>query len=480
MAGPDVGLKKGALGIVGAATMGAVMMSPALALYGNFGPMAKSAGNTTPLIFLLSLLVTLPTAICYAVISREIPSSGSAYTWLWEAVSPPVGVWTGWMLGGFFLIVVFLQPLLFGIFFNDLARFCGFPSGYETFAISVAVSSIITSLLTYRGVQISEKSSLIDIIIQALIVAALGVTIVVVLAFAGDGFSEKLDFKPFLPSSSPTGFSGISAAMIFGVLCFVGFGVISSMAEETRNPRKSIPRAIVLACVIVGLFWVVVAWAYATAIPTDKILDSMEKDVNPVVPIAQKFWGVGEILVILTGLIAALGVYIATVVGASRTLYAMGRDGSIPSLFGRLNNRHQVPWNALHLTFFLTFLFVLIPAYFAGITRTYEWWGRAVVFFAVVTYILVSIANPVFYLKYRRESFSIIWNGLAAVISLAVNAYLLYRAFFVECWKEDWYTGKSVVAFSVGWMVLGVVYTLFMKRRSPELFTRKAQRLRED
>jgi hypothetical protein len=77
-------LKAGVLGIVGVAVMGAVMMSPALGIYGNFGPMALTAGKTTPLVFLLALLATLPTAINYAMISKEIPSSGSAYTWLWE------------------------------------------------------------------------------------------------------------------------------------------------------------------------------------------------------------------------------------------------------------------------------------------------------------------------------------------------------------------------------------------------------------
>ncbi|MCF6310852.1 MAG: APC family permease [Verrucomicrobiales bacterium] len=458
-------LKKGAIGVIGATVIGVVVMSPAMCLYGNFGPIALSAGKAVPLVFLLGLLFTLPTAICYAVISKEIPSSGSAYTWLWKAVSPAVGVWMGWILVGFYLIVVFLQPLLFAMFFNDLIRSFGLPAGYGTFVAGVVISSIAAAALNYRGVEISERSSLIDVAVQTLIVTALAVTIIIILAS-----KNELDYTPLMPSSSPNGFSGIMDAMIFGVLSFVGFGVVSSMAEETVNPRKTIPIAIILSCVLPGIFWVIVSWAYAIAIPVEQLIQSVKDDIIPVVPIAEKYWGNGNILVILTGMIASLGVYIATVMGVSRTLYAMGRDGSIPAIFGKLNKKHQVPWNAIHLTFLLTFIFTLVPTAITGIYNTYMWWGKAVVFFSLLTYTLVSIANPLFYLKYKKEQFSILWNGVIAFVSLAINLYLMFAVFFTECWQQDWLTGKSVIAFTVVWMLLGVIYTLWLKKRSPTLF----------
>lgn len=152
--------KKGALGLVGVAAIGAVMMSPALGISGNFGPMALAAGRTTPLVFFLALIATLPTAICYAMISKAIPSSGSDYTWLWEAVTPAVRVWIGCLLSSFFIIVVFLQPLLFDLFFNDLMRLVGINAGYGAFLISMIFSTLLIAAITYRGVEIIEKGSL--------------------------------------------------------------------------------------------------------------------------------------------------------------------------------------------------------------------------------------------------------------------------------------------------------------------------------
>jgi len=471
----DKKLKPNALGILGVAAMGAVMMSPALGIYGNFGPMAQTAGKTTPLVFLLALLATLPTAICYALISREIPSSGSAYTWLWEAISPAVGIWIGWLLAGFFVIVVFLQPLLFGLFFNDLMRSLGFNAGYGMFVLGFLLSTAIVVLFTYRGVEVSEKGSTIDLIVQMVLVAALAITIIVVLALKG-----KLDFTPFLPSSLPQGMPGLSMALIFGILSFTGFNVITNLAEETRNPRQTIPLAVVAACVVVGLYWVIISWAYVISIPIETVVAAVRADVIPVVPIAREYWGIGNIFIILTGMFAALGVYLATVIGSSRVIYAMARDGSMPEIFSRLSPKYKVPTHALNLTFILTLIFVLIPTGLLGIYNTYIWWGKAVVFFALATYVFVCLANPIFYLRFRREKFNIFWNGIMALLALGINLYLLYKAFFVECWQGDWATGKSVIIFAGVWMLLGAFYLLLLKKYTPALFKKQAVYLREE
>jgi amino acid transporter len=465
-------LKKGVFGIIGVTALGAVMMSPALGIYGNFGPMALTAGRATPFVFLLALIITLPTVICYAMVSKEIPSSGSAYTWLWETMNPFIGVWIGWLLYGFFIIVIFLQPLLFGLLFNDFMRLLGVNAGYWCFVVSVFLSSSLVAVFTYRGVELSGKGSLVDLIVQMVIVAALAITIVISVSRIG-----HLELTPLLPSSSIHGFPGISQALIYGILAFTGFNVISNLAEETRNPKKTIPMAMVLSCVIVGVFWIIVSWVYVIAVPIENIVAAVKSDIIPVVPIAKKYWGSGDIIIILTGMIAGLGVYIASVLGTSRVIFAMSRDGSMLRSLGKLNTRYQTPWNALHLTFFLTFIFVLVPSAMFGIYNTFMWWAKAVAFFSLTIYVFVSIANPLFFYRYRRKQFSIFRNGIVGFIAFIINASLLYKVFFVECWKGDWASGKSVVVFAVFWMLLGIFYVIYLNRKSPELFLKKANYL---
>jgi amino acid transporter len=151
----------------------------------------------------------------------------------------------------------------------------------------------------------------------------------------------------------------------------------------------------------------------------------------------------------------------------------MARDGVITRSFGRINARYQTPWNSLHLIFILTFIFVLLPSAIFGIYFTYMWWGKAVVFFAIVIYIFVSIANPLFYYRFKRNDFSFFWNGVMGFISLIVNLYLLFKAFLVDSWRNDWLNGKSVVVFAVLWMITGFMYVFYLRRRNPDLFFKK-------
>jgi amino acid transporter len=89
-------LKSDVIGLLGAATLGVVFLSPAMTLYGLFGPTFLASGNAAPMAFIWALLATLPTAASYALLSRDFPSSGSAADWATRATGYRIGVWTGW------------------------------------------------------------------------------------------------------------------------------------------------------------------------------------------------------------------------------------------------------------------------------------------------------------------------------------------------------------------------------------------------
>jgi putrescine importer len=114
------GLKADAIGALGVAALGTVMMAPALGIYANLGLISADSGEVAPAVFLLALACTLPTAVCYALIAREIPSAGSAYSWLSESINPFVGTWVGLLLVATYFFASILQPMLFGLFFNEL------------------------------------------------------------------------------------------------------------------------------------------------------------------------------------------------------------------------------------------------------------------------------------------------------------------------------------------------------------------------
>src|SRR5580698_8119610 len=113
-------LKANTIGPWGLAALAIGITSPAMGLYGLWGPMQVAAGPITPLIFLASMLMVLPTAISYALLNREAPSAGAASTWLWTAVNPVAGFQAGLLMTTYFLMAAIAQPLMFALFFHDL------------------------------------------------------------------------------------------------------------------------------------------------------------------------------------------------------------------------------------------------------------------------------------------------------------------------------------------------------------------------
>lgn len=462
------GLRASALGAFGVAALGSVMMAPALGIYANLGLISADSGKVAPAIFLVALLFTLPTAVSYALIAREIPSAGSAYTWLSEAINPFVGTWMGLLLLATYLFCVILQPILFGLFFNELLiSLFHLQTGYGTWMGGVLISTLIVALLAYPGIEIAAKSSLVLTIFEAAVVLALSCTILLFLLAQG-----RIEFAPFNPAGSLRGSHGFFGGLVFGLLSFVGFGVIATAAEETRSPRAVIPRAMVLACAILGIFWALTSWAFCLALPPEAWAKYVARGINPVAVVARDYWRAGSLLVIITAITAVLGVYLASVVGYSRVAYAMGRDGALPSFLARLHPKFRVPWNAQHIVFLVTLLAAAIWGRWLGTYLSYEWWGSAVVFFSMISNILVSIGCTVFFYRFRRAQAHWLWHGVVPVLGVLTSCLPLYYSFGPELWRAGWKTGQSIVLFCVFVVLVSALYTIHLRLTRPEVLSR--------
>ncbi len=466
-------LKRGAVGLVGAATLGAIMMSPALGLYGNWGPLAQDIGVISPLIFALGLLIALPTAISYASIARVMPSSGSAYTWLWRSLTPSAGIFIGWILIGYYIVAVILQPYLFGLYFNELLNFVGI-TGVSTYVgglIGVLLVTGVAAFFVYNGIQMSVRGTVILILFESLVAGGLALTIILTKASQGD-----LSFAPFDPGQLG-GAKDIGLALIIMVLSYTGFDVISTVAEETHSPRKLIPRATIVALLTVAAFWIFGTWGLSIAVPMSQVNDLVNSGVTPVTPIAKEYWGGGEILVILTAFTATTGVFIACAIGSTRVLYAMGREGTLPLAFGKLHPRLKTPWNATHLVFvFSLFATIVWPFWLDGnFLASFVWWAGCIAFFALVTYLFVNLANLLYFTRVQPAERNVLTNIVAPVLGLIVDAYVLYKAFFESLWNvSDWRQGPAIIVFCLVVAALGIAYVVILRSRRPELFKQQA------
>ncbi len=453
-------LKANVIGLLAAATLGTVMLSPAMTLYGTFGPAFSTAGHAAPLAFTWALLATVPTALSYALVSREHPSSGSAYAWTAKATTPTAGAWAGWMVFLYYLLNFVIQPLTLGLFFNDLLTALGLPTGYFTYAVGVLIGSIVPACIVYRGIALSSHGALAFLLFEVSVVVALCLTIVWFKPLPGVALSAE----GFHVGASVGGLPGIFQALIFSMLGFCGFDVISTLAEETKMARKLIPQATLLSLFIYGGFIIAGVWCLTYSDTPEKLKALAESSGMPITAIAKTFWGKGSIFIVLTGLSAALGIAIACSVGASRILYAMGRDGFASSSFATVHDRHSVPWTALHVIFLCGAVGPLAVGAFIGPYKAFLWFCMTTTFFAMVTYLLVNISSLLLFRdRVLKSPTSFVLYGVVPVLGIAFDGYILVRSFFIELWRQSWADGRSVLVFDVGCAVLAL---FFLQKRS--------------
>jgi amino acid transporter len=263
--------------------------------------------------------------------------------------------------------------------------------------------------------------------------------------------------------------------LVFALLSFVGFSVITTAAEETHSPRSIIPRAVVLGCVLLGLFWALTSWGFSLALPPTAWGDYVAQGRNPVAEVARIYWGSGSLIVILTAITSVLGVYLACVVGTSRVVYAMGRDGTLPAFLGKLHALYRVPWNAMHITLAASVVASAFWGWWLGLYLSYDWWGSTVVFFAMVSNIFVCVGCGVYFYRFQRSQFNIWWHGLTPLLGVITSFIPIYFSFGADLWNAGWKKGQSIILFCILTVVISTVYTVALSRWKPEVLEKSAE-----
>lgn len=456
-------LKSDVVGLLGAATLGTVMLSPAMTLYANFGPSFLAIGRAAPAAFVAALIATLPTAISYALLARAHPESGSVSAWMATALSGNTGrwsaAWIGWIAFLYYVTNFIIQPITFGVFLNDLLATLALPAAFWTYGLGVIACCVASAWIAYRGITPSTHGALVFLLIETTVVVALCGTVAVG-ARAGTAGTVGPTIAATLAGDAPgmlavIGSHGFFRAMIFGMLAFCGFDVISTLGEETKMPSKLIPQAILLSLVCFGALIVVGIACLSQTTTPERLREVAAAGGMPISAIARQYWGIGAIAVPLTAITAALGIAIATLIGASRILFSMARRGIAPRRFATLHPRYQVPWAAMHVVFGLGLVAALVTGAALGFYGAHVWWCTHTTFFAMVTYAAVNVANLVtFRHQARRSVAAFMAHAVVPTIGLGIDVYILVQSFFIELWQQGWAQGQSIILLDLGGALL--------------------------
>ena len=442
-------------------------MAPGAAIAASIPAGAALAGGALPLAVVFALVACLFCAWCIGQLAREMPAAGSMATYAARGLHPSVGFLVAW---GYCLVGWLIPPLvLLQLGFTTAAtlnsEFHGYPASLW-WPWSLAGAVIVLAAGLY-GVRTSARLGTI------LGLSEIGVFLVLaifLLVHAGDHNSAQV----FTTHYSPTGLSGVIGGSVFTLLAFGGFEGAAPLAEETRNPRRTIQRAVLLAPLLIGLLYVFTTYAVDVAFgPKGFASFTTGTGAASWEGLARSLYGLFWFFVFLAIVNSTIANANAGVNVSSRTAYAMGRIGAFPRFLAQVSSRHASPVNSILVAFVITVAVTLGLGLKYTPTIAFEMVGTGLVILIVAVYILMNAACIGFFAR-RGGGFNWLSHLIIPLLGIAT---------FVPAWL----TAVGIKAFSFvtplapplsymgpgvgGFMVLGVIYMIYLYRTNPGRIT---------
>ncbi|MEU0286018.1 APC family permease [Streptomyces sp. NPDC006147] len=313
-------------------------------VYVLVGQVAADSGGAVWVPLVVALLLAMLTAASYAELATKYPRAGGASHYATRAFGPFAG-----FVAGFCMLaagIVSVAALARGFGGDYLSAFVTLPV-----ALVAVVFLGLLALVNARGIKESTRANVV-----ATVVEVGGLVVIVVLGawllLRGDGDPGRL-------TQLGTPEKGAAAAVLSGSVLayysFVGFETSVNVAEETRNPRRSYPRALFGALATAGAVYVLVGLAASAAVPTDRLAASS----GPLLEVVREAGGVPTRLFSAIALVAVANGALLTGIMSSRLAYGMAKDGLLPGALTKVLPGRRTPWAAIAVTTVLAMLLAL-------------------------------------------------------------------------------------------------------------------------
>lgn len=414
------------LGLPALVFFGLVYMVP-LTIFTTYGIVTETTGGRTAGAYLVTLAAMLFTAASYGIMVKRYPVAGSAYSYTNIAFGPNVGFLAGWSLLLDYLFIPMINYLLIGLFLN--IAFPAIPAW-----VFVLTCIALVTVLNVMGIRSVAKAS-------NLIVGAQVIFIVVFVALSCSSLgSGPVDYlAPLRGDGSQPGFNPLMAGAAILCLSFLGFDAVSTLAEETRDARRTVPRAIMLTTLAAGVLFTLLAYLSQLAVPGSHFENTDAAANEVMLTIGGQFLANFFTAAYVAG---SLGSALASQAAVSRIIYSMGRDRLLPErLFGTLSARFGTPVNATLLVSAVSLIALVISL---------ETLASLISFGALVAFSAVNMAVLRTHLLGKGQPKNLLLHGLVPLVGLALTLWL--------------WTSLSSLTLTIGliWFALGTVYLLVL------------------
>ncbi|OBF13016.1 APC family permease [Mycobacterium sp. ACS4331] len=488
-------LKPNAVGLIGVLFMAVATAAPITAMVGNV-PIAVGFGNGAyaPAGYFVATIVLTLFAIGYAAMSKHITATGAFYGYISHGLGRIVGLGAGFLTALAYMVFEASLIGIFSFFGNDLFKsFFGVDVPWIVFAV---VMLAVNAVLTYFDINLAAKVLGVFLITEIIMLALMAGSVV----FTGGG-PEGWSLGSLNPINGFTSLSGevagVDGSMItvagsagvglfFAFWSWVGFESSAMYGEESRNPKKIIPIAVISSVVGIGVFYVLVSWLAIVGTGPEKSV-ALAQDASTAgdiffTPVHEHFgvWAVDMFKILLMTGSFACGMAFHNC--AARYLYALGRENVIPGMRRTIGTTHPVHGSP-HIAGFVQTGFATAVVLFFDVTGRDPYTGlyglmallgttaimivQALAAFSVISYFHVHKNHPD-----TAHWFKTFLAPLLGGLGMAYVIYLLTKnaSFAAGSAASDWiFSSIPIVVGGVG--VAGIVWAIYLKYKDPQRYS---------
>lgn len=417
----NTSLRKNRLGFLEVIALSVAIVAPTFASSMNFGMIATNAGYSVSLVFVISTVALLLVALAFVKFGKEFSSAGSAYTYIEAGLGRKVGAVGGWAL-----------LLTYGCWTSGCSSAFGYLSSEFVFEITgIDIPWVLFTLvalfaiwyITYFDIQLSTR---IMLFIELFAVLLLLVAIVAILVQVGS--STGLSFAPF-QITADTPVTGIGAGMVAAMLSFGGFEGAASLGEESKNPRKYIPLAIMSTVIFAGVLYILVSFAEVNGFGvTAEGIAAFQSSGSSIVELSGMYMGaIFTIIITLAISISAFSTALGSMTACSRALYQLGKDGKVPARFANTHPKHSTPHIADNTIAIITVIPVVILYFASGASidgfMVFQYLGTIGTIGLIIVYLLTCVSS-IAYFGVKQKVWT--WQNIAPAIGAIILAYVLW------------------------------------------------------
>ncbi|MER7918547.1 MULTISPECIES: APC family permease [unclassified Streptomyces] len=468
MRGESTGtLRRDAIGLREVLFQSITAMAPAAAVAASIPAGAAFAGGSLPLAVLVALVACLFTASCVAELARELPAAGSVATYAARGLHPAVGFLVGW---GYVFVEMLVPPLLllqlgFTVAATLHDEWPSYPADLW-WPYSLAGAAVI-AVAGYLGVRASAR---FGTVLGAFEILVFLVFAALLIGRAG-GANTLSVFGTSHTAAGHSGIGGVFAGSVYTVLAFAGFEAAAPLAEETREPRRTMHRAVLGAALGIGLFYVVTTYAMAVYFGPDRFAGFGASGSASWEGVARASFGFLWVLLFLAVVNSTIANANANANVSTRTAFALARSRVLPGVLATLHPRHRSPVAGIAVQTVVAVAAVLGLGLRYGPQTAFLLLATVIVTVVIGVYILVNLACAGHFIRVGGGALKPVRHLLFPVLGVAAFVPALLTAaglpvfdFVTKLTAPVSYAGPIVGV----WMAAGVVVLLILTRRYPE------------